>query len=114
MNINYDGRRFRGRSNSSNGEVDATTMFRYTQLGERLTGEYAGGSVIAGQLLGIVHTDGSLEFCYHHINADGVLMAGLCHSTPSLDDSGVLCLRERWQWLTGDQSSGESEVEEIT
>ncbi len=27
---------------------------------------------------------------------------------------GTLFLAERWQWLTGDRSSGKSEVEEVS
>ncbi len=110
--MNYDGRRFRGRRNSPNGEVSGETVFHYRQDGEVLSGDYSGGTIVAGQLLGTVRPDGSLEFLYHHINASGELMSGRCESTPRVED-GVLVLAERWQWLTGDRSSGTSEVEEI-
>ncbi len=111
--MNYDGKVFRGRSNSDNGEVGSTTTFRYRQSGSQLTGEYAGGSIAAGQLLGTVHQDGSLEFLYQHLNQDGVLMAGICRSVPERDSEGILVLKETWQWLTGDRSQGKSEVEEV-
>jgi hypothetical protein len=62
--------------------------------------------------LGLVHPDGSLEFYYHHLNEEGALMAGHCTSIPRFED-GKLILEERWQWLTGDRSSGKSEVEEV-
>ena len=111
--MSYDGKRFRGRSNSSNGEVDAETIFHYHQRGSRLWGEYEGGAVARGQLLGRVHPDGSLEFCYHHEGTDGELRAGECRSVPTTDPDGRLVLKESWRWLTGDRSTGESEVEEI-
>lgn len=110
--INYDGKVFRGRTNSANGEVGATTRFEYRQNGTLLTGTYSGGSVFAGQLLGVVHDDDTLTFQYHHLNVSGVLMAGRCESTPVLTD-GRLIMHERWQWLTGDCSTGTSEVEEV-
>lgn len=110
--MNYDGRRFRGRRNSPNGEVDAGTVFHYRQDGDLLRGDYSGGAIVLGQLLGRVRPDGTLEFLYHHLNESGELMSGRCESTPRVED-GVLVLAERWQWLTGDRSSGTSEVEEI-
>ena len=110
--MNYDGRRFRGRSNSPNGEVGGETVFLYRQDGEVLSGDYSGGAIVAGSLLGRVRADGSLEFLYQHLNRDGELMAGRCESTPRRVD-GRLVLAERWKWLTGDRSSGTSEVEEI-
>ena len=111
--MNYNGRIFRGRSNSDDGEVDCETYFYYSQAGNVLTGRYTGGKVVDGQLLGVVHEDGSLEFCYHHLSETGDLLAGTCHSEPHLDDDGILVLKETWRWLTGDRSSGSSEVEEV-
>jgi hypothetical protein len=113
MTINYDGRHFRGLSNTENGEVGGETEFVYRQEGTRLTGRYAGGEIVRGDLLGTVGEDGSLEFCYHHLNAAGELMAGRCRSLPETDADGRLVLRESWQWLTGDRSSGESTVVEV-
>ena len=111
--LNYHLRQFRGKSNSANGEVSPHTVFTYYQQGDRLWGEYAGGDILRGHLQGKVQPDGSLFFLYHHENTAGECMAGQCHSSPSLGENGQLLLRERWQWFTGDQSSGHSEVEEI-
>lgn len=111
--MNYNNRTFRGRTNSASGEVGGETIFHYYQEGDRLTGTYSGGAVVHGTLLGNVHPDGSLEFLYHHINSTGQLMAGKCSSVPCEDAVGTLVLKEEWQWLTGDRSSGQSEVEEI-
>ncbi len=110
--INYDGRLFRGVSNSDSGEVSSETLFRYHQDGDVLSGDYAGGDVRIGHLLGLVHNDGSLEFTYHHINVCGELMAGRCESRVRHED-GRLMLDERWQWLTGNQDHGTSVVMEV-
>jgi hypothetical protein len=110
--MNYDNKKFRGRSNSANGEVSGQTVFHYSQKDNVLTGTYSGGSVQTGHLLGTVNDDGSLDFLYHHRNTEGLLQAGRCHSIPSMVE-GVLVLSESWRWFTGDASEGFSEVEEV-
>jgi len=114
MTVNYDGRIFRGASNTDNGEVGTDTVFFYHQRGTLLFGEYHGGDVVAGQLLGAVAEDGVLDFCYHHVNTEGTLMAGRCRSSPRQNGDGLLELDESWQWLTGDRSAGTSVVTEIS
>lgn len=114
MDVNYNHRIFRGRTNSDNGEVGGQTTFHYRQSEDRVWATYSGGDIVSGHLQGKVHADGSLKFVYHHENVDGELMAGKCFSTPSQDTADCLVLKEHWQWLTGDRTSGYSEVEEIT
>lgn len=111
--MNYNNRVFCGKSNSANGEVGASTRFHYRQEGDRVWAEYAGGEIVSGHLQGKVLADGSLEFVYHHQNIHGDLMAGKCQSTPHQKPDGTLLLKETWQWFTGDQSQGTSEIEEL-
>jgi hypothetical protein len=40
-------------------------------------------------------------------------MTGICRSTPEILPDGRIRLHEKWQWTSGDRSSGESIVEEI-
>lgn len=110
--MNYNDRVFRGKSNSENGEVSGQTQFHYHQCGDSVWADYSGGEIVSGHLQGKVYSDGSLEFVYHHENIKGELMAGKCRSYPDYVD-GNLVLKENWQWFTGDQSTGTSEVEEI-
>ena len=37
---------------------------------------------------------------------------GVCHSIPQILDNGKIELYEKWQWLNGDKSEGESVVGE--
>ena len=111
--INYNGRTFRSFSNTSEGEVDARTTFRYRQMGDIVWAEYAGGRIRFGQLIGLVLPDDKLELRYQHVNEAGELMTGLCLSTPEVLPDRRLRLRESWQWTCGDRASGESIVEEI-
>lgn len=111
--MNYNNRVFIGKSNSANGEVSAPTRFYYRQKEGRVWADYSGGEIVSGHLQGKMLTDGSLVFMYHHENIHGELMAGKCRSTPHKKPDGKLVLKENWQWLTGDQSTGTSELEEV-
>ncbi len=111
--INYNGRIFRTATNSSEGEVDARTTFRYRQQGNIVWAEYAGGKVTFGQLVGLILPEGQLEIRYQHVNEDGELMTGICISTPEILPDGRIRLHESWQWTCGGRASGESIVEEI-
>ncbi|MBT8220850.1 MAG: n-acetylglutamate synthase [Bacteroidia bacterium] len=111
--MDYNNRKFRNLSNSSEGEVNTDTIFEYFQAGDTLTGIYHGGQIRQGQLLGFVSPDGRLHFMYHHMNSSGELKAGKCVSTSEMTPTGKLRLHEKWEWLTGAMESGESILEEI-
>ncbi|WP_025763358.1 hypothetical protein [Dyadobacter tibetensis] len=111
--INYHERRFTPLSNSENGELEADTIFVYRQTDNIVTCTYKGKHVRHGQLLALVLDDGSLEMRYQQINFEGALRTGICHSTPELLPDGRIRLYERWQWTSGDRSSGSSVLEEI-
>ncbi|MBQ7433680.1 MAG: n-acetylglutamate synthase [Lachnospiraceae bacterium] len=106
-------RTFIPKMNSENGEVDAQTVFVYHQTGNLLWGEYAGGDIVKGSLLGKVLPDGALDFVYHHMNQDMQVRTGKCHSVPTVLDNGKLELKEQWQWTNGDGSEGESLLKEV-
>ena len=112
--INYNGRVFRPIKSSSSGEVDSRTIFHYFQDGDIVWADYSGGAVTNGHLIAIADTDGRLEMRYHHVNSSGELMTGVCRSSPELLDDGRMIIHEKWQWTSGDMSSGESHLEEIT
>lgn len=106
--ICYDGRFFVSKSNTANGEVNGETLFAYHQKNDIVWAEYAGGEIIKGSLLGIVAQNGELNFYYQHINAQGSMRIGVCHSVPHIMEDGKIELHEQWQWLHEDSSKGES------
>ena len=112
MDYNLDGKTFCSVSNTANGEVGAGTRFRYRQTGKVVTADYSGGSIVRGQLLAKVLPNGQLDMRYHHLNAAGEFMLGTCLSTPERLPDGRLKFKEAWQWLSGDRSTGYSEIEE--
>lgn len=113
MNYNLDGKVFRSITNTENGEVGMDTFFHYTQRGEIVTADYRGGTIVSGHLIAKVLDNGQLDMRYHHLNTRGELQTGICRSTPQLLPDGRLRFKESWQWLSGDRSTGESEIEEI-
>ena len=113
MNYNLEGKTFTSISNTDNGDVDGATIFEYHQDGNLVWADYKGGSVVKGHLIAKVLEDGQLEMSYHHVNAAGVLMLGTCSSVPEQLPDGRLKFHETWQWLSGDRSSGKSEIIEV-
>ena len=113
MTINYNGRRFRAFSNTSNGDADQATIFQYRHTGEIVWATYSGGAVKFGTLIAAVRADGSLDMRYQHLDADGTLKTGKCHSQLEVLPDGRYRLHEEWQWSSPEVSSGRSVIEEI-
>jgi hypothetical protein len=110
---NLEGKVFRSVANTENGDVGAGTVFHYRQNGDIVTADYSGGGIVAGHLIARVLAGGQLDMRYHHLNDKGEFMLGTCLSTPERLPDGRLRFKEKWQWLSGDMSSGSSEIEEI-
>jgi hypothetical protein len=110
--MNYNGKIFRPVANTDNGETSGDTVFVYKQNGQLLTAEYWGGKIEYGHLIGLVDTQGRIDMRYHQLNTEGELMTGICQSVPELLPNGKIRLHETWEWTSGDQSKGESVVEE--
>ncbi|MEM7550940.1 MAG: n-acetylglutamate synthase [Bacteroidota bacterium] len=110
---NYNNKKFRVIGNSENGETSEETIFEYHQTGNILTSEYSGGKIRKGHLIGIVDSHGNIEMRYHQVNIHNELMTGICRSSPEIQSNGKIRLYEKWEWTSGDQSKGESVLEEI-
>lgn len=110
----YNDKTFRSVANTDNGEVSNETLFHYHQQDKIVWAEYAGGGIVKGFLIAVVQPDNSLDMRYEHVNTQGELMTGRCFSTPELLPDGRIRLHEQWQWTSGDQSSGESVIEEVS
>ncbi|HUR32145.1 MAG TPA: hypothetical protein VMZ69_11995, partial [Saprospiraceae bacterium] len=109
---NYNNRIFKSIVNTANGETSSETIFHYKQQGNVLTAEYSGGKILYGHLLGLVDKDGNIDMRYHQINNKGEMMTGICKSMPEILENGKIRLHESWQWTSGDNSKGQSVIEE--
>ena len=112
VRINYNGKIFIPQRNTENGEVNEETIFCYFQENDLFWAEYSGGDVLKGHMIGTVDESGELDFHYQHLNKDRQLRIGKCHSIPYIMENGKIALQEKWQWLNGDLSGGESVVVE--
>jgi len=110
--INYNNKSFRPISNSENGETSNETVFHYKQTGNILSSEYSGGKIKYGHLIGLVDANGTIEMRYHQVNDKDELMTGICFSKPEILANGKIRLYESWEWTSGDQSKGESIIDE--
>lgn len=111
--MNYNGKKFAPVFNSENGETSSETIFHYKQVGNILTSEYSGGKIKKGHLIGLVDEKGNINMRYHQVNDKDEIMTGICKSKPEILSTGKIRLHESWQWTSGDQSKGESIIEEI-
>ena len=111
--MNYNNKTFRPVQSTENGETTEDTIFEYKQTANILTSEYKGGKIVNGHLMGLVDKDGNIDMRYHQVNDKGELMTGICHSKPKMNKNGKLRLYEHWKWTSGDQSSGQSILEEV-
>ncbi len=111
--IDYHNKIFRSVSNTGTGEVNNETLFFYEQEGNIVTAKYKGGGIASGHLIAIKDADGKLTMHYHHVNSNGNIMTGICFSQPQILPGGKIRLHEKWQWTSGDNSSGESIVDEV-
>lgn len=113
MAISYNNKSFRPVSNSENGETSSETIFRYKQEGNIVTSEYSGGKIQKGLLIGLVEDSGIINMRYAQVNDKNELMTGICTSTPEMLPNGKIRLNESWQWTSGDESKGNSIIEEV-
>ena len=111
--MNYHNKSFRAVQNSENGEVSSEMIFHYQQKDNILSCTYFGANILEGHLLGLVDENGVIEMVYHQVNKEGVIMTGRCISTPEIMENGKIRLHEKWQWTSGDLSTGTSVLEEI-
>ena len=111
--MNYNNRKFKPVSVSTNGQISSDIIFHYKQEQNVVTCSYEGGSIVKGQLLGIIGAGGDIEISYHQINKEGLIMTGRCSSKPEIMGNGKIRLIESWQWTSGDLSKGSSVLEEL-
>lgn len=111
--MNYNNKKFKALHNSENGEISNDTIFVYKQVGHILTCEYTVGNIVKGQLIGIVDDAGNIDMRYQQVNSKGEIRTGVCQSSPEINDQGKIILTEKWQWTSGDLSSGSSLLMEV-
>ena len=113
MTIDYNLKIFVATQNSANGQISEEVVFQYFQKENVVWGNYEGGAIKKGNLVGICNEDFTLNFVYQHIDIHNHLKTGKCFSTPEILPDGRIRLYEKWQWSCDDYSEGTSIVEEV-
>lgn len=111
--MNYNNKTFKLKTSTTNGSLSINTIFNYSQKDTIITCTYSSETIKHGQLLGQVAEDGSIDMRYHQLTHNGLFQIGKCCSTPEIMSNGKIRLHEHWNWMDGDQSSGNSILEEI-
>ncbi len=111
--IDYDGRRFRPAAGDPAEPDESDSIALYRQQGDLLWGEFTGGRARGGRLTGLVAADGTLDFAYGMVLADGSVVSGRCLSTPRFLPDGRIQLQETWERFGPDGSTGVSVIEEV-
>ena len=107
--MNLAGTTFRAVSNSENGSLNTETQMRFTSDEPFIIGSYSGGTIVAGHVIGKRIGESELEMLYHGATTGGEVCAGKARARFALDRDNQLRMHLDWQWLTGDQSRGQSE-----
>lgn len=84
-------------STAEGSEVNNETLFKFTQDGEFVSAEYAGGKVRIGFLVGTVSAAG-LRFRYVQVDESGRLDSGHSNCEIGRKDDGRIRLIEHFKW----------------
>lgn len=107
--IRLDGLAMHAVQTAPNGVVNAETVFRFRQEGDRVHATYAGGRVEHGALVGVVDGD-RLAFTYCQRHTDGTLGHGRSDCTLRRGAQGLVQIVERFAWGDGE---GTNVLEEL-
>ena len=111
--MNLDNKRFVTVDNQK-GLSSNETVFHYFQNGEVITGQYKGGAIQEGFIVGKQTTENQIELIFQCLTTDGELKVGESQGTVSTNAQGKLELKFDWHWLNGDLSGGTSAYIELT
>jgi hypothetical protein len=107
--MNLAGTTFRAVSNSKNGSLNSETEMRFTSDEDFVIGNYSGGTIVEGHVLGKRLSESTMEMLYHGATINGEVQAGRAQARFAKDANDQMRMYLEWQWLTGDQSKGQSE-----
>ncbi len=111
-NFTLDCKRFRALENAS-GLSSSETIFTYRQEGSLITGEYKGGEIEFGNIVGKFIPPTTVELLFQCKTKNNALLSGKSEGVVQKNNNGKLTISFKWQWLSGAEGSGNSYHEEI-
>jgi len=97
---------------AKNGVVNNDTIFTFTQDDNIVYGEYVGGKIKKGFLVG-QNNNNVLKFSYCQLQTDGILDNGLSSCEISIDMTGKIRLVEHFEWKSRPGELGVNIFQEI-
>lgn len=110
MNINN--KKFITTENKSGLSSDET-VFHYFQNGNKITGNYKGGAILEGFIVGKKTSINQVKLLFQCLTEENELKSGESKGVISENKNGKLELKFDWNWLNGNLSGGKSEYIEI-
>ena len=106
------GHRFAAVDND-HGLSGADTVFEYRRDGDLIVGEYSGGVVRCGQIVGYAVEPDRIVLRFQCLTVDGELRSGRSRGRVSHTRDGRLQIDFDWAWLDSTASAEQSRHEEI-
>jgi hypothetical protein len=106
------GKTFRVAATASRGVVSAATRLHLVEVGTRVLGRYAGGTIARGCLVG-ARRGATLSFRFVQHEADGHIHAGRSVCDLMAREDGHIVISEHFTWETRD-GTGTNTFEEET
>lgn len=98
---------------NKNGLSSNETIFHYFQNGTVITGQYKGGAIQEGYIVGKQIDENKIKLLFQCLTKEGELKAGESKGIVIENKDGKLELKFDWNWLNSDLSGGKSEYIEI-
>ncbi|MEP6618005.1 MAG: hypothetical protein ABJE47_01770 [bacterium] len=99
--MNLDGLSFQVSATAAIGVVSADTRLQLIQRGSRIVGEYSGGSIARGRLVGRIEGN-TLHFRYAQREASGGIHGGHSNCDVEIALDGRIRIYEHFTWETRD------------
>lgn len=95
------------------GVVNHETIFHFSQQGNVVTADYAGGKVKQGFLVGTITEANQLNFSYCQLQIDGKLDNGASQCEVSRNENGKIILIEHFEWASRPGEYGTNIFQEL-
>lgn len=99
--------------NNSSGLSSSETIFTYEQSGNLVVGEYNGGEIEFGNIVGKFTSPNTIELLFQCKTNNNELLSGSSTGTIKKNSNGKLSISFEWLWLSGGNGSGNSYYEQI-
>lgn len=110
--FNIHQKSFKAIDNSS-GLSSSETIFTYEQNGSFVVGEYQGGEIEFGNIVGKFTSPNTVELLFQCKTTSNDLLSGGSKGTIQKTSNGKLGISFEWHWLSGNNGSGHSYHEQV-